>query len=109
MQSSTIVTQNRTASYICVTTVTEKKQTNSDIQRHLHTTDPRVDIITTEHNISKLEIILMLLRQIGILPPTVAPGEKLCIKIGSQIGGWVFSGLDHVIHAGQKYTISSIW
>ena len=35
------------------------------------------------------------------------PGEKLCIKTGSQIEGWVFSSLDHVIHAGQKCTISS--
>ena len=33
--------------------------------------------------------------------------EKLCIKTGSQIGGWVFSSLDHVIHTGQKCTISS--
>ena len=55
----------------------------------------------------KLEIISTLLRQIGIPPPTVAPGEKLCIKTGSQIGGWVFSSSDHVIRAGQKYTISS--
>ena len=41
------------------------------------------------------------------LRPQSPSGEKLCIKSGSQIGGWVFPSLDHVIHAGQKYTISS--
>ena len=34
------------------------------------------------------------------------PGESLCIKTGSQIGGWVSSSLDHVIRGGPKYTIS---
>jgi len=33
-----------------------------------------------------------------------APGESLCIKTGNQIGGWVYSRFDHVIHGGQKYT-----
>jgi len=56
---------------------------------------------------SKLEIISALLRRIGIPRPTVAPGESLCIKTSSQIGGWVFSSLDHVIRGGPKYTISS--
>ena len=55
----------------------------------------------------ELEIIFTLLRQIGIPPPTAPPGESLCIKTGNQIGGWVFSRFDHVIHAGPKYTISS--
>jgi len=48
----------------------------------------------------------MLLRRIGIPPPTVAPWRVRCIKTGSQIGGWVFSSLDHVIRGGPKYTIS---
>jgi len=54
----------------------------------------------------KLEIISTLLRRIGIPPTRVAPGESLCIKTGSQIGGWVSSSLDHVIRGGPKYTIS---
>ena len=53
----------------------------------------------------KLEIISMLLRRIGIPPPTSPPGESLCIKTGNQIGGWVFSRFDHVIRGGPKYTI----
>ena len=52
----------------------------------------------------KLETISTLLRQIGIPPPTTPPGESLCIKTGNQIGGWVYSTSDHVIHGGQKYT-----
>ena len=54
----------------------------------------------------KLEIISTLLRRIGIPPPTKPPGESLCIKTGSQIGGWVPSSLDHVIRGGPKNTIS---
>jgi len=52
----------------------------------------------------KLEIISTLLRRMGIPPPTVPPGESLCIKTGNQIGGWVYSRFDHVIHGGLKYT-----
>ena len=51
-----------------------------------------------------LEIISMLLRRIGIPPPTAPPGESLCIKTGNQIGGWVFPRFDHVIRGGLKYT-----
>jgi len=52
----------------------------------------------------KLEIISTLLRRIGIPPPTAPPGKSLCIKTGDQIGGWVYSRFDHVIHGGPKYT-----
>ena len=55
--------------------------------------------------LDKLEIILTLLRRIGIPPPTVPSSELLCIKTGNQIGGWVFSSFDHVIRGGPKYTI----
>jgi len=41
------------------------------------------------------------------LRPQSPSGESLCIKVGSQIGGWVFSSLDHVIRGRPKYTISS--
>jgi len=54
-----------------------------------------------------LEIISTLLRRIGIPPPRVAPWRVSLYKDrGSQIGGWVFSSLDHVIRGGPKYTIS---
>jgi len=49
---------------------------------------------------NQLEIISILLRRIGIPLPTAPPGESLCIKTGNQIGGWVYSRLDHVIHGG---------
>jgi len=26
------------------------------------------------------------------------------MKTGNQIGGWVYSTIDHVIHGGPKYT-----
>jgi len=52
----------------------------------------------------ELEIISTLLRWIRIPPPTAPPGESLCIKTGNQIGGWVYSRFDHVIHGGPKYT-----
>ena len=47
----------------------------------------------------ELEII-----SIGIPPPPAPPGESFCIKTGNQIGGWVYSRFDHVIHGGPKYT-----
>ena len=56
------------------------------------------------YNTLKLEIISTQLRRIGIPPPTAPPGESLCIKTGNQIGGWVYSRFDHVIHGGPKYT-----
>jgi len=49
-----------------------------------------------------VDIILMLLRRIGIPLPTVPPGESLCIKTGNQIRGWVFSRFDHVIRGRPK-------
>ena len=68
----------------------------------------RLNLVTIGHlqEIKKIEIISTLLHRIGIPPPTAPPGESLCIKMGSQIGGWVSSSLDHVIRGGPKYTIS---
>jgi len=31
-------------------------------------------------------------------------------KVSNSLnGGWVYSSADHIIHAGQKYIISSTW
>ena len=62
------------------------------------------EIVRMTKNRRKVEIISTLLRRIGIPPPTAPPGESLCIKTGNQIGGWVYSRFDHLIHGGPKYT-----
>jgi len=46
--------------------------------------------------------------ELEYLRPQSPPGESRCIKTGSQIGGWVFSSLDHVHPPSVHWQLSPV-